>query len=161
MNKIACLLVAVSLCGTCFAQNANTTPVGANTKTVTITGTIKNFDEFKAVVVPETYIQLVPLPSDGVVWTTTKFVKGKPCPFFDSDLVKLSVPKKAAFSFRVINTPPGRYFLAAQRLNLEWIKASEGPVFLTEKEVVFIIDVPADAKSPHTINAGDLIVRIH
>lgn len=159
MNKLAVLLATVAVCFPGSAQESKQKKVA--TVTLVISGTIRNFDKFVALVVPETYIQLVPLPSDGTLWTTTSFVDGKARPSFDSDLVKLPVPKKAAFSFTVINTPPGRYFLAAQRLKLDWFKASEGPMFLTEKESMFIIDVPGDAKSPHTINAGDLIVRIH
>ena len=157
MNKIACLLVAVSLCGTCFAQNANTTPVGANTKTVTITGTIKNFDEFKAVVVPETYIQLVPISADGGIvneWDSKGIFTYK------SDLPKLSVPKNAAFSFTVQNIPLGKYILAAQRLYSTSLGRTH--CFVTAKEqAIFIIELTADSQSPHTINAVDLIVWTH
>jgi hypothetical protein len=155
MNKVALLLVGAALCGPCLAQNANKAPVGANAKTVKITGTITNFVEFKAAVVPGfTYIQLVNtsgngninITADGLVW-------------FDSDLPKLPVPKNAAFSFNVHNVPPGKYIIAAQKLN-----GSDKPFFVTTsgnttwRTTLFTIDVTADAKSPITINAGKLIV---
>lgn len=168
MNKIACLLVAVSLCGTCFAQNTNTTPVGANTKTVTITGTIKNFDEFKTLVDSESYIQLVPLPADGKRSIQLKGVAVNGIVqvrfAFNSNTPKLQVPKKAAFSFVLPNTLPGRYFLAAQFLIAQDGDHGHRPDFVTEKNgqlQTFLIDIPADSESPHTIAAGDLIVWTH
>ena len=123
MNKTAVLLVAAALCGASLAQDANKTPAVANGKTVTITGTIKNFEEFKAAVVPG---------------TTTN----------------------AAFSFHVSNLPPGRYFIGAQKLK----SATYGRIpngFLINEQRVFIVVVNADDKSPHTIDAGDLIVWTH
>jgi hypothetical protein len=127
-----------------------------------ISGTIKNFDQFLAHAVPDTYIQLVPIPANGIIWTNFKFDdNGQLNASFESDLVKLSVPKEAAFSLEVPGVPPGRYFLAAQRTNLPWTSASEGPMFLTDKGALFMIDIPAGAKSPLSINAGDLLVRIH
>ena len=159
MNKFAFLVVTVALSSAGFAQERNTKQVA--TVRVTISGNIKNFDEFAARVVPGTYIQLVPMPSDGTVWSTAKFVDGKPRAFYDSDLVKLSVPKKAAFSFAVPDTPPGKYFLAAQQLKTEWIKPREGPMFLTNAGVVLIIDVPVATKSPFTVNAGGVVVQIN
>jgi hypothetical protein len=158
MNKLAFLLVIAALVSPCFAQESNKTQqVATNTKNVTITGTIKNFDEFVAFVEPETYIQLVPLSADGKYAITTDY-QGRFA--YKSDLPKLSVPKKATFSFNAPNTPPGKYFLAAQRLKGTGLGA-QGSIFRTDKNELFIIDVPADAKSPFTIKAGDLVVRTH
>jgi formylglycine-generating enzyme required for sulfatase activity len=127
-----------------------------------ISGTIKNFDQFLAYVVPDTYIQLVPIPTNGMIWTNFKFDdNGQLNASFVSDLGKLPVPKASAFSLEVPGVPPGRYFLAAQRTTMAWSKASEGPLFLTDKGAMFVVDVQAGAKEPLTINAGDLIVRIH
>ena len=130
---------------------------------VTIAGTITNFDEFAALVVPESYIQLVPLTADGNLGISTD-AQGRFA--YNSDLPKLPVPKKAAFSFDVPNTPPGRYLLAAQRLRAQGMTAQGSfpghrPDFITAAKKPFIVEIPADAKSPHTINAGDLIVWIH
>jgi hypothetical protein len=155
MNKVACLLVAAALCGPCFAQDANKTQAAGNTKTVTITGTIKNFDEFKAAVVPgTTYIQFVPVAADGGFAGRTDS-EGRA--WAVSDLPKLPVPKNAAFSFTVTNIPPGRYFIAAQKLPgsiMHFFMKANG-------QTVFTIDFAADAKSPITINAGEMVVRIH
>ena len=168
MNKLAFLLVTAALFGSCFAQDANKTQVATNTKNVTIIGTIKNFDEFKAAVVPETYIQLVPLPADGRLGGTTDS-QGRPA--YNSGLPKLSVPKDAAFSFHLPNLPPGRYFIAAQRLKpatlvlngafvISAIRVLHGG-FLVDEQHVFILVVDAGDQSPRTIAAGDLIVHIH
>lgn len=156
MNKLAFLLVTAALFGPCFAQDANKTQVATNTKNVTITGTIKNFDEFKAAVVPETYIQLVPLPADGRPGLTTDS-QGRPA--YNSGLPKLSVPTKGAFSFHLPNLPPGRYFIAAQRLKSATYELPGG--FLIDEQHVFILVVDAGDQSPRTIAAGDLIVHIH
>lgn len=157
MNKVACLLAIAALCGTCIAQDANKAPVAGNAKTVTITGTIKNFDEFKAVVVPETYIQLVPITADGGIvneWDSKGIFTYK------SDLPKLSVPKNAAFSFTVQNIPLGKYILAAQRLHS--ISLGRTHCFVTAKDqAIFIIELTADSQSPHIINAGEMIVWTH
>jgi len=160
------LVLAIQSNAVSAAGSNHPTKIGSAASTqpavsLKISGTIKNFDAFVTHVLPETYIQLVPLAANGLVTTIIRFQDGKGHPYFDSDLLKLSVPKKAAFRFDVPNIQPGRYFLAAQRSNLFFAQASEGPVFLTDKEVMFIIDVPADAKSPFTIKAGDLIVRLH
>ena len=158
MNKLAFLLVTSFLFSPGFAQESIKKPVP--TVRLTISGTIQNFDEFVALVVPETYIQLVPLPADGSYAFTTDD-KGRFS--YNSDLPKLSAPKKAAFSFIMPNTLPGRYFLAAQRLKAQGFTTGYGqkPMFITDKKKPFIIDLPADAKSPLTINAGDLIVWTH
>lgn len=144
------LLASIALCQSYGA--AQPAPSDVPTVSLVVNGTIKNFDKFKPLVNPESYIQLVPLPADGSVGVTTDS-QGRFA--YNSDLPKLTVPKKAAFSFVVPNIRPGRYFLAAQRLQVQ------GTVFITDKQNPFIIDVPADAKSPFTINGGDLIVRIH
>jgi len=121
-----------------------------------INGTIQNFKEFAACVVPETYIQLVPMPADESYSVATDD-KGRVT--FQSDLAKLPVPKKAAFTFDVSSIPPGRYAIAAQRLNAKWSNGQPPqPMFITTKNKLFIMDIPADAKSPFTIKAGDLIV---
>jgi hypothetical protein len=153
MNKVACLLVAAALCGPCFAQDANKTPVAANAKTVTITGTIKNFDEFKAAVVPETYIQLVPQSADGrfpVTYGAGGLIR------YDSILPRFPVPKNAAFSFNVPNIPPGKYVIAAQ-----YLQGGQGLFKKANGQATFIIDISTDAKSPITISTGDVTVRIH
>jgi hypothetical protein len=152
MNKLAFLLVTSSLLTFACAQEIN--KMQTATVRLTISGTIKNFDEFAALVEPETCIQLIPLPADGRVGGTTDS-KGRWA--YNSDLPKLPIPKKAAFSFVVPNTQPGRYFLAAQRLKA----GAYHPEFVTDKRKHFIIDVPADAKSAFTIDAGDLIVWTH
>ena len=127
-----------------------------------IRGTIKNFDALAAHVLPETYLQLVPILANGGLRVVMQFGDGGLLyATFESDLAKLPVPKEPAFSLEVPGVPPGRYFLAAQRTNLPWSTASEGPVFLADKGALFFIDVPARADSPLSIAAGDLIVRIH
>lgn len=168
MNKVALLLVAASLCGSCFAQDANNAQAGANTKIVTITGTIKNFDEFKALVDSESYVQLVPLPANGKRSIQLKGVAVNNIVqirfAFNSNTPKLPAPKKAAFSFVLPNTLPGRYFLAAQFLIAQDGDHGHRPDFVTEKNgqlQTFLIDIPADSKSPVTIAAGDLIVWTH
>jgi hypothetical protein len=155
MNKVAILLITTVLCGPCFAQDANKTPVAANAKTVTITGTIKNFDEFKVAVRPETYVQLVPMSATGSFQT---FYGDDGQVSYYSNLPKLPVPKNAAFSFHVPNLPPGRYFIAVQKLG------SYGRIpnsFLINEQTVFIVVVNADDQSPRTVAAGDLIVWTH
>jgi glutaredoxin-related protein len=168
MNKVACLLVAAALCGPCFAQDANKAQATANTKTVTITGTIKNFDEFKALVDSESYVQLVPLAADGKRSIQLKGVAVNNIVqvrfAFNSNTPKLPVPKKAAFSFSLPNTLPGRYFLAAQFLIAQDGDHGHRPDFVTEKNgqlQTYLIDIPADSKSPVTIAAGELIVWTH
>jgi hypothetical protein len=157
MNKLAFLLVTVALFSPAFAQESNKTQV-ASVRLV-INGIIKNFDEFVACVVPDTYIQLVPVSTSGEIRVSPH---GDVRFFYKSDLLKLSVPKKAVFSFSVPNTPPGKYFLAAQGLNSNVSSGQDPqPMFLTDKKVLFIIDVPVDAKSPFTIKAGDLIAWTH
>jgi hypothetical protein len=155
MNKVVIFLVAAALFAPCFAQDANKAQAGANTKTVTITGIIKNFDEFKAAVVPgTTYIQLVPMSAGGGFAGRTDS-EGRA--WAASDVPKLPVPKNAAFNFTVTNIPPGRYFIAAQKLPgsiMHFFMKANG-------QTVFTIDVTMDAKSPITINAGDMDVRIH
>jgi hypothetical protein len=152
MNKFAILLVATALCGPCFAQDTNKTQVGSNTKAVTITGTIKNFDEFNAAVVPgTTYIQLVPFSADGryaVTYGAGGLIR------YDSDLPKFPVPKNAVFSFFVSNISPGKYVIAAQ-----YLQGGHGVLKTASAQTSFIVDISADAKSPMTINAGEM--RIH
>jgi hypothetical protein len=154
MKKIVILLLAAAFCSTCIAQDSSKTP--DITVRLTICGTIKNYDEFVALVQPETYIQLVPLLADGKFGFNIDRL-GRWA--YDSDLPRLSVPKKAVFSFDVPNIHPGRYFLAAQRLKAH--EYGNRPIFLTETKTPFIIDVPADAKSLLSIDAGDLIVWTH
>jgi hypothetical protein len=164
MNKLVFILVISVLFNPCLAQDTNKTHI--STVSLVISGTIKNFKEFKTHVVSKTYIQLVPLPADGTIWISNTFKDGKlSYVFFESELKKLLVPKKAAFSFNLVNIPPGKFFLAAQRTNLKWAtdwqaKASDGPMFLTNEGAMFIIDVPVGTKSPYKIKAGDLIIRI-
>jgi hypothetical protein len=122
-----------------------------------VTGTIKNFDEFKAAVVPETYIQLVPMSATGsfqTLYGDTGVIS------YYSNLPKMPVPKDAAFSFHLSNLPPGRYFIGAQRLK----SATYGRIpnaFLIDEQHVFILVVDAGDQSPRTIAAGDLIVWTH
>jgi len=124
-------------------------------------GSIKNFDEFLALVVPETYIQLIPLPSDG----SYSFKTDDQGRFsYASDLPRLEVPKTAAFSFSVPKALPGKYFLAAQRLKAQGLTAGQNPTFMTDKnnkKQTFIVEIPVGASSPLTIAAGDLIVWTH
>jgi hypothetical protein len=140
----------------------------AATVAVTLTGTIKNFGAFQACVVPKvTYLQLVPLAADGRLTLSHQFKDGRLHYItFASELAELPVPKTAAFRFDIPTLPPGKYFLVAQRTNLKWTtdwqaKTGEGPVFLTGEDVMFIFEVPADAKSPHKVSAGDLVLRLH
>jgi hypothetical protein len=122
---------------------------------LTINGTIRNYDEFVACVIPNTtYIQLVPLPANGVV---SNQYDGEGHVTIVSNLDRWAIPKKAAFSFDVPSIPPGRYLLAAQQCGC----VSGRPYFLTVKKQLFIVDIPADAKSSFTIKAGDLIVNTH
>jgi hypothetical protein len=158
MNKLAFLLFTVALFSPAFAQESNKTQqVATNTKNVTITGTIKNFDEFKAAVVPETYIQLVPMSATGSFQT---LYGNDGSVSYYSNLPKMPVPKDAAFSFHLSNLPPGRYFIAAQRLK----SATYGRIpngFLINEQHVFILVVEAGDQSPRTIAAGDLRVWTH
>jgi hypothetical protein len=157
MNSLAFLLVAAGLAGPCFGQNANKTPVTTNTKDFTITGRIKNFDEFKAAVVSETYIQLAPMTDTGA-FQTLYGADGSVS--YYSNLPKMSVPKNAVFSFHLPNLPPGKYFIGAQRLK----SATYGRIpnaFLINEHQVFVFVVNAGDQSPRTIAAGDLIVWVH
>ena len=160
MKHLALMAFAVALTSPLVAQGVNTnTPAGV---TLVISGTIKNFDALAPHVTPETYLQLVPIPADGILWAINKFKDGKTvATLFDSRLEKLPFPKKAVFVLNMANIAPGKYLLAAQQTTIHWSTAAEGPLFLTDKNAMFVIDVPADAKSPHAVNAGDLVVRIH
>lgn len=156
MNKLAFLLIAAALFGSCFAQDANKTPGATNTKNVTITGTIKNFDEFRAAVVPETYVQLVPMSATGSF--ETLYGNDGTVSYYSS-LPKMPVPKDAAFSFHLPNLPPGRYFIGAQRLK----SATYGRIpnaFLVNEQQIFVFVVDAGDQSPRTIAAGGLIVWV-
>jgi hypothetical protein len=157
MNKLAFLLVTAALFSPAFAQESNKTQGATHTKDVTITGTIKNFDEFKAAVAPESYIQLVPISADGGFQT---LYDENGAVSYVSDLPRMPVPKDAAFSFHLSSLPLGRYFIAAQRLKT----GTYGDVpnaFLTNEQRVFILVVDAGDQSPRTIAAGDLIVWTH
>ena len=136
-----------------FAQNSNKTQIA--TKNLTIIGTIKNFDKFVSVVAPGiSYFQLVPISADGSFKVTTDD-KGRVT--YTSDLPKLSVPKKATFSFNIPNVAPGKYFIAAQKLNSGMGKTH---CLITNKGEIFIINLSADSQTPHTINAGEMSVQI-
>jgi hypothetical protein len=168
------LIVSVGFCS--LSATAQTrpqatvapTPTNGATVAVTLTGTIKNFEAFQASVVPTvTYLQLVPLAAGGIMWLSHKFKEGKlDYVAFASELPELPVPKTAAFSFDIPALPPGKYFLVAQRTTLKWTtdwqaKASEGPAFLTDKDVLYIVEVPMDARPPYKASAGDLVLRLH
>jgi len=160
MNKVAFLLAAAALFSPAFAQESNRSQVATNTKDVTVTGTIKNFDEFKAAVLPETYIQLVPMSATG---SFQMFVGDDGSIGYYSNLPKIPVPKAAAFSFHLSGLPTGRYFIAVQRLKSGSYKINGGPpnAFLINEERVFILVVDVGDQSPRTIAAGDLIVWTH
>ena len=155
MKNTAVLLATLAVAFPALAQSA-----GSATPTVhlTITGTITNFDEFAALVVPETYVQLVPMSADGRVGITTDD-KGRFA--YDSNLPKLPVPKKPAFAFDLPTIAPGKYFIAAQRLKAQGMSVGHNPVFTTSAKKQFVVEVAADAKSPLAINAGDLMVWTH
>lgn len=158
MNKLLFLLVIAGLFSPCFAQDSN--KMQDSSVTLVISGTIKNFDEFLADVVPDTtYIQLIPMPPDGGIATRWDDKGRVTLQSEESHLVKLPIPKKAAFNFSVHNVLPGKYFIVAQLLSTGW----SHPMFLIDKEVkqAFIIDVRADVKSPLVIKAGNLIVWTH
>ena len=164
MNKLGLLLIAVALSGPCSAQAASNTQAAPDAVKVTIVGTIKNFDEFAAVVVPNsTYIQLVPLSAKGDFAVTYEVIGGKLAAIYQSDLAKLPVPKTAAFKFTVADLPPGKYFIAAQGLNIDWSDSRSGPLstFMTNDNTTFTIDIPADAKAPVSIESGELSIRLH
>lgn len=161
MKNMAILAITAGLAIPGMAQDAGKTQVTA--VHLTITGTITNFDEFAALVVPESYVQLVPLTADGNLGISTD-AQGRFA--YNSDLPKLPVPKKAEFSFDVPNARPGKYFLAAQRLRAQGMTAQGSfpghrPDFITATKKQFTIEIPADAKSPLTINAGAMTVWIH
>ena len=159
MRFPVCLIAALVML--CVASAHEQTDQVSPKVTLIVSGHVKNFDALASHVVPGTYLQLVPLPANGVVWTSNRFAGGnKTSTFFDSDLPKLPVPKAATFTVEARDVPPGRYFLAVQGTNLDWTKASEGPAFLTEEGALYIIDVPKEAASPLRLAIGDLAVRI-
>jgi hypothetical protein len=126
---------------------------------LTITGSITNLAEFAALVVPETYVQLVPMPEDGDVGVSTDD-QGRLA--YNSDLPRLPVPDSAAFSFAVPTIAPGKYFIAAQRLKSQGMTAGQRPIFATAADKKpYLVEIPADAKLPLTVDAGELIVWTH
>ena len=140
---------------------AQPAPPSAAPVSLVLNGTIKNFDEFAVLVVSETFLQLVPLPADGKYGFTTDDQSRFS---YSSDLPKLPVPKKPPFSFTIPNIPSGRYFLAAQRLKSQGMTAGHQPHFITDrdnKKQLFLVVIPADAKSPFAIDAGNLILWTH
>jgi hypothetical protein len=160
MKVLAAVMVLTVLSSPALSQDQTNTP--SPNVTLVITGTIKNFDALSAHVVAGTGLQLVPLPPDGAIQVGYSFAGGKRvATSFYSELPSVPMPKQAAFTLEVPNVPPGRYFLAAQETNISWSAPNEGPVFLTDDEAMYVIDVPADVTSPFHVKAGDLVVRIH
>jgi hypothetical protein len=132
-------------------------PTNANGVTLVVNGTIKNFDELAAVVVPgTTYFQIVPIAENGSFQVSFDSM-GRVA--YSSDLPKLSVPRNGTFHFSVPHVPLGKYFVAAQKLNSGGLGGTHG--FETNDGAMFIVNVTADTKSPYIINAGEIVVRTH
>jgi len=125
--------------------------------TVELSGSIKNFEEFAALVVPDSYIQLV--SKENLHFSTDSRQRvflhnpGRP------GLARLPIPERPTFQFTVPNIVPGQYLLVAQLLKTRGVPEIRGKVFgpvFEKDEKVFIIDIPAGASSPFEIVAGDL-----
>ena len=163
MKRLTFLLIVTPLFNLCFAQGSSKT--GIVTKDLTVTGTIKNLDEFRSLVIPgTTCIQLVPISADGklkLVYSSDASHRIREA--FESNLPKLPVPRKAAFSFKIAKIPAGRYIIAVQKLESRMNTTShvDKPILVTEAGSPFIIEILAEAKSPVRINAGSLSLPMH
>jgi hypothetical protein len=134
---------------------AQPAPPDAAAVRLVVTGTIRNFSEVAALIVPDSYVQLVPLAEDGSYGFDTD-EKGRFA--YSSDLPKVPAPAKAAFSFAFASAPPGRYLLAMQRLKAQPEMAGQRPWFEKDKRKPFIVEIPASAKGVLEIEAGKLVV---
>jgi hypothetical protein len=156
--KTILTIVIFALSINAFAQDTIKTQV--ITKKLTVTGTIKNFDEVVKLANSQSYIQLVPI-KDGVIWTSFKFSEGHLSNvYYDSDLTKLPIPKQAIFSYKCDSIAPGLYFLAVQGIRSDWKESQEGPMLLTDQGNLYTITISSDANPIIGINAGTLTVRI-
>jgi hypothetical protein len=132
--------------------------------TLEISGSIKNFEDFAALIIPDTYIQLV--SKENLHFNTDSqhrvFLHNPGRPGFS----RLPVPERPTFQFTVPNVAPGQYLLVAQLLKARDLHVIPGvvppavkPAF-EKDEKVFIIDIPAGASSPFEIVAGDLTLPV-
>jgi hypothetical protein len=138
------------------SEKSNTT-----TTSLVIRGTIKNLSEVVALANSKSFIQLVPISEDGIIWTTFQFAEGSLSSIqYNSNLATQPLPKQANFTFKCDSLASGKYFLAVQGLKINWSKVEEGPMLLTDQGDSYIINVPSNAGPIIEINAGPLAVRI-
>jgi hypothetical protein len=138
-----------------LAQTGAQAGAGGAGVRVVITGTIRNFAEIEKLIVPESFVQLVPLTADGSFSINTD-QKGQFA--YVSDLPKAAAPEKAAFSFVMPNVPPGKYQLAAQRLRVQGDMAGQRPWFAADLKKTLVVDVPATAEETLDVKVGKVVV---
>ena len=146
------LLSLGSPVGTAFAEAPS--PQGKKVQ-VAISGTIRNFDELSGLVVPESFLQLVPESEDGSYAIQTD-PEGRFS--YVSALPKAAVPEKAAFRLEMDGVPPGKYQLAAQRLKPQSDWAGRRPWFGVDAKKVLTVVVPSRADDPVEIKVGKVVV---
>ena len=120
-----------------------------------ISGTIANFGEFQACLVPDkTFIQLVSTDAHEILYRSDGWM------LIRSDLDVWEVPKVAQFSYETPSIAPGKYVITAQAFGCATGRPghSPHPFFFKGVGEVFIVNIPADAKSPFLVNAGNLTV---
>lgn len=119
-----------------------------------IVGTIRNFDELSPLVVPESFVQLVPLSEDGS-YAIENDAAGRQR--YVSSLPTAAMPEKAAFQLEMAGVPPGKYQLAAQRLKPQELPAGRRPWFAKDAKTVLVVEVPEKGE-PFEVKVGKVVV---
>ena len=129
-------------------------PASASTveeNNITITGAITNLKEVEKYITEKSYLQIIFLPPDGNV--SGVFYEGQL--IYDSKLPKMDIPANGAFTFKIKDLDPGKYFIVVQ-----YLKRGVDPRLVSKKDNnIPGFEIAEERKTPIIIDLGELYIR--
>lgn len=122
-----------------------------------ISGRITNINDTQAYITGESYLQLITYPEDGLLPFTTD-AQGRRV--YASNLSDIDMPVNGAFVFETTDLPPGRYVIAAQRLEPYAPESEETPILATAGNQPAVIVIPENGNTSFEIDLGNVILPV-
>ena len=118
-----------------------------------ISGQITNLNSAQAYITKDSYLQLITYPTDGQM-AFTNDEEGRRV--YTSDLASVDIPSGGSFIFETYGLIPGRYVIAAQRLQPYGTETDEIPILETTGNQPAIIVIPEDDDTAFEVDLGNL-----
>jgi fibronectin type 3 domain-containing protein len=120
-------------------------------------GRISNFNNAKAYITEESYLQLVPYPAYGQMLFTTD-TQGRRV--YTSDLAVINMPSDGAFVFETFGLIPGQYVIAAQLVEPYDPASKMSPVLASAENQPKIIVIPENGSTSFEVDLGNVILPL-